>query len=273
MARQTDILTPDNVTVRYELAGLGSRFLGLFVDILVQGLLTVALITVFSVAGKVMGWVGMFDELTWSWGSAVFILLLFLIWWIYFPLFETIWNGQTPGKRVAGTRVLRDGGFPLDFRGALIRNLVRVADFFPGLYGIGCAFILFHPQCKRLGDLAAGTIVVRERHEEPAAANGLAHLPGARVTRGLILDSAESLDLSMAPLQALTREQLQAVKHYLERRPTLDYATQETIAARIAQPLLTTLGLTPEDIGHHYNEFLSEVVETYERRQATKMDF
>lgn len=272
MARQTEILTPDNVPLRYELAGLGSRFLGLFFDTTVQILLTIAVAAFFGLLGQAVSLATRVSGVTFSWGIALFIFLQFLIWWVYFPFFETLWNGQTPGKRLAGTRVLRDGGFPLDFRGALIRNLTRPADFLPAAYGVGCGFILFHPQCKRLGDLAAGTIVVRERHEKETSPR-LAHLPGARVTHSVLPDTSEPLDLSMVPLQALTREQLQTVKRYLERRPTLDYATQETLAVRIGQPLLTVLGLTPEDIGHRYDEFLTEVVETYERQQATKTDF
>jgi len=274
MARRAEIVTPDNVQLTYELAGLGSRFVAWFVDTLIQLLLSAALAFVVWLVTFVAGLddtLGRF--LGGTWGIALVIVLAVLIWWAYYPFYETVWNGQTPGKRYSGIRVLREGGFPLDFRAALLRNLLRFADMLPGVYAVGAGFLLFHPQCKRLGDLVAGTVVIRERQEEePVQPKTRAHLPGATQTRPAELADPPDLDLSMAPLHALTREQLQGAKKYLERRDSLDLATQETLAARIAQPLLTTLGLTAEAIDHRHSDFLAQVVEAYERRQLTKLN-
>ena len=78
-------------------------------------------------------------------------------------LFETIWNGQTPGKRAFGLRVVRDGGYPITFYASAIRNLIRIADFLPFGFAAGALTIFLQSEYKRLGDLVAGTIVIKER--------------------------------------------------------------------------------------------------------------
>lgn len=96
-----------------------------------------------------------------AWAIAVVVTVLFIIYFGYFIVFEAFWNGQTPGKRIMGVRVVRDGGFPADFGSIAIRNLVRVGEAVAGFYAIGAIAALLSPENKRLGDMAAGTIVVR----------------------------------------------------------------------------------------------------------------
>ena len=94
---------------------------------------------------------------------ALLIGVVYLLWFGYDLLYEAVRNGQTPGKRVAGIRVIREGGAPVDFRAAAVRNLLGLADLLPGFYVLGAIIILVTPKRQRLGDLGAGTIVVRER--------------------------------------------------------------------------------------------------------------
>src|SRR5688500_12590540 len=154
------IVTPENVEITYELAGMGSRALAAMVDMLIHALFLVILIYAISLVSATgfelpPGWE------PWILGAG--ILLLFGLFWGYYIWFETRWSGQTPGKRLMRLRVIKDGGYPIDFRAAVIRNLMRYVDFLPWGYAIGITSIFFSRDYKRLGDFVAGTLVVRER--------------------------------------------------------------------------------------------------------------
>ncbi|HEX6927088.1 MAG TPA: stage II sporulation protein M [Longimicrobiaceae bacterium] len=164
LEREVRIETPEHVAVDYRLADLGSRFTALLIDggILVAVLLflLVGVPAILSRIGSVAGsWVT-------GWGMGAVILLSFALSWGYFVVFEAAWQGRTPGKRWMGIRVVHDGGFPLTLQGAAIRNLLRAIDSQPIFtWLIGGVTMLLSPHTKRLGDLAAGTIVVREPKE------------------------------------------------------------------------------------------------------------
>jgi len=170
-ARRLAIETPEHLVLELELAGLGSRVAAAVCDALILVLLYVALALVsVLVAGPSEGSAG--DRWR-GWYAAVTVFLFFLVGWGYFLLFEALNGGRTPGKRYIGIRVLMDTGHSLTFAAAATRNLVRIVDAQPLFsYGIGVLFVFFHPQNKRLGDLAAGTIVVRDRPEDLRLAAG-----------------------------------------------------------------------------------------------------
>jgi uncharacterized RDD family membrane protein YckC len=160
-----EILTPERVSVRYDLAGIGSRGVAVALDSGLQVLLSVAL--VLLVAGLlVLTNSSLSADDGFSPGSVAVGLLvvgLFGIIFGYYILFELLWNGQTPGKRVMGLRTIRENGYPLRAGDAVVRNLVRLVDSLPTLYMVGLVTMLLNSRSKRLGDFAAGTIVVRER--------------------------------------------------------------------------------------------------------------
>lgn len=161
LARYVEIETPEGVTLRLELAGFPSRVLAAVYD----GLLIIILLSFTGLAFMAMAAAGS------AWAGAAFIFVSFVIVWGYFALFEGLWQGRTPGKRRAGIRAVMDTGAPITFQAALIRGLVRIVDYQPGISGIvGLVCIMVHPQAKRLGDLVAGTIVVRD---EPAELQAL----------------------------------------------------------------------------------------------------
>jgi uncharacterized RDD family membrane protein YckC len=142
-------------------AGIGSRFLALALDTLIQVLLYVAIILLAI-------WLGPMVRLPWlpaAWVGGVAIFLLFCVYWGYFAAFEILWHGQTPGKRVAGIRVVKDTGRPITAIEGIGRNLVRLIDglFF---YLVGMISVMLSPQNKRLGDYVAGTIVI---HDQPTS--------------------------------------------------------------------------------------------------------
>lgn len=174
MTRTFEIVTPEQVAIQYELAGIGSRGIAALVDAGVQILLVLLLLAfgwILQLVNILPGMDRLLDRLTENVIAAIIILGMFLISWGYFIIFETLWNGETPGKRMMGLRVIKDGGYPVDFRAVLIRNLLRAADALPLLpeipvYCFGVIAVMAHGQSKRLGDMAAGTLVVRHGQRE-----------------------------------------------------------------------------------------------------------
>jgi uncharacterized RDD family membrane protein YckC len=146
------IATPERVSFSYQLAGLGSRFMAQFLDLVI---LTVAMV-VLSAGSSAIGLGGPTTALILIIGSFVLVNG-------YFVFFEGLWSGQTPGKRAARLRAVGDAGQPITFEQALMRNLVRNLDFLPAFYGVGIVALFANGRGKRLGDMAAGTVVVRER--------------------------------------------------------------------------------------------------------------
>src|SRR5207245_4329961 len=158
-ADKLTIETPEQTALEFAVAGIGSRFLALALDTLIQMLVGfVALfggIFVISLISAAMPKAGM-------WGAAILILFFFLLYFGYFALFEIIWNGQTPGKRKAGIRVIKDSGRPLTPAESIGRNLMRIVDWLPAFYAVGIVCAMLTRGNKRLGDLVAGSLVVRE---------------------------------------------------------------------------------------------------------------
>lgn len=161
--RQVDVETPEHVSISYELADLGSRFTAMLLDYLL------------IVAGWLGMWLGMLalgaavgENLLTGVGLGITIFIAFVLQWGYFMLFEGLRDGQTPGKRRMGIRVVHDGGFPVTMRAAAVRNLLRVIDMLPPpSWVVGGVSMMLHPQTKRVGDLAGGTVVVRDRTGQP----------------------------------------------------------------------------------------------------------
>ncbi len=153
--------TPENVHVDFEIAGIGSRFFAVLID---QIWLFVARL-LLGMLGFAIYNASDFDDETGILVLTLGTVLIFITGWFYFIFFEISWNGQTPGKRYMGLRVIKTNGLPLSASEAAIRNLLRIVDSLPSLYGAGLVTMFFQPQSRRLGDLAAGTLVVFEQTE------------------------------------------------------------------------------------------------------------
>ncbi|HLJ94441.1 MAG TPA: RDD family protein, partial [Gemmataceae bacterium] len=156
------IETPEQIDVSLELAGLGSRFVARVLDWMIK----LGIAVVVGILGAIV--LGLLGYAPGAKTVSIYVLTLLVGLFYAFFLgydiyFEVRRNGQTPGKRRAGIRVIREEGAPLDFRSACIRNLLGTADFLPAFYLLGGLFVLLTPRNQRLGDLAAGTIVIRER--------------------------------------------------------------------------------------------------------------
>jgi uncharacterized RDD family membrane protein YckC len=156
------VVSPESVPLEFELASIGRRGVAFAVDAAI----------VLSLIWGVLA-AGVDDVDATEWHSGIQLLALFVIQWGYFTLLEWRWYGQTPGKRLVKLRVVRTDGLPIGLSEAVVRNFLRTIDWPPFGYGLGCVVALVHPRCARLGDMAAGTIVISEAIPTRASASAL----------------------------------------------------------------------------------------------------
>lgn len=212
------IATPEGVDLEVALGGLGSRFTAGLIDFLLESLLVGAALAAFFGLGELIGFN---DSLTDALGAAVASALVFLALFAYHVLFETRANGRSPGKRAAGLRVVRAGGQPVGFRVSSVRNIVRALEGPPTLYFPAVMAILLTRRNQRLGDLAAGTLVVREARTRAEASPG-SPPPAAPV----------GWDVS-----GVGAEQVATVRQFLERRHSLASEPRARLAGDLADRL------------------------------------
>lgn len=164
--------TPESVAFAYELAGIASRAAALFIDTVILVLLllaeTFAAVLIFSAMGENM------TDVVAIWVIAITAVIGFITAWSYFVLLEVLRNGRTVGKRALGIRVVRDDGGRVGVMDSIIRNIMRLVDMLPGYYAVGLVAVLFSANNKRLGDMAAGTVVVRDTGELTLPEGGMA---------------------------------------------------------------------------------------------------
>ncbi|HJR58239.1 MAG TPA: RDD family protein [Vicinamibacterales bacterium] len=223
-----NIDTPEQVALEFSLATVGSRFLALAVDSVIQLACGVALFAVVALGA----WV---SSVTIAgarpWVLAIFVLGLFVINFAYFAVFESLWNGQTPGKRLIGLRVIHASGRPISVFEAILRNVVRIADQLPGIYAIGIVSVFLTERSQRLGDLAAGTVVVHERLVKAEAADFGGAAPPA-------------LALTHHGASRLTAEEIAVIELFFRRREELDGYGRLRAARQVAARVRERLGIT-----------------------------
>ncbi|MGE5557744.1 MAG: RDD family protein [Bacillota bacterium] len=155
------IVTPENIELDYQIAGMGTRFMALGIDVALQTIFLTGIIWALDYLGlKDLG--STVRHFTVSLAGSMLVFLLFAVLIGYFIILETVMNGQTIGKRVLNIRVRKEKGFALAFWDVLLRNIIRLADFLPFFYATGFIVMFCSGKAKRLGDYAAGTIVVKE---------------------------------------------------------------------------------------------------------------
>lgn len=226
-----DIHTPENVAFGYQVAGLGSRFLSTLADTLLILLLQIVVFVTYLIILNALE----IDPTASAWVAAIFGLIFFVFFWGYYILFEVFWNGQTPGKRWAGLRVIRTDGTPITISEALIRNLVRVIDFLPAMYGAGIITMFIDERSRRLGDLAAGTLVVHDR--APLSVQSLSEKRAVSFRQ----QGFTRVSLDEFPVERLTNDDLSLIEDFLSRREQLTHRAQ--LAIQILNTLHTRLGL------------------------------
>ena len=232
------IQTPEHIQFTYELAGLGSRFLALFVDTLIQIVAGTALALLIAYLQGLTGFAEGFRGTEIANIPLIPLLVLsspVLFGIAYFIFFEMLWAGQTPGKRLAGMRAVGLGGQRIGFSESAIRNILRIVDFLPACYTVGIFSVFLTTRYQRVGDLAAGTIVIKERLWEPPESIGSgaeAGDIGAQVDRW-----DELVRRARSYIGALSREELEVVRRFIQRRDELTAEVRSGLAKDIAGPL------------------------------------
>ncbi|MEO7192022.1 MAG: RDD family protein [Vicinamibacterales bacterium] len=232
--------TPEQISLELPVAGVGSRFLAMAIDTLLQAVLYLVIVAILFFLPVLRFFVG---ALGGTYLPAVLFFTIFCIYWGYFAAFEIAWRGQTPGKRVMGLRVVRDSGRPVDAAASLLRNLLRAVDALPVFYGVGVICMLLNRRSKRIGDLVAGTVVVYDRQ-----------------TERLDTTWAERSDPGTGPPAAvrLSDAELTLVETFLARRNELEWLARERAGEQVARRLTERLGLRPEP-GQTIEEFLESL--------------
>lgn len=271
---QLTIDTPEQVEIRFPIAGVGSRFLAVLTDSLVQVVGYAVLILIFvliaSSAPKTTG--GAMSHTGEKWLIAGVVLFHFLLYWGYFALFETYWNGQTPGKKFCKIRVIQQSGRQITFFEAMTRNLIRVIDMLPGFYLIGVISMICNRRNQRLGDLAAATIVVHERSsEEPLWGGNGPHT----ITAGAFAPPApepafqpsSEATLPADAVAKLSPEDLVVIDRFFSRILDMDLDTRARIAERLAAQMTQKMGLEPrpEEKPERLLEIIARQIRTQSR--------
>ncbi len=225
--------TPENVSFGYNVAGIGSRFLAAIVDTTVLGLIYLG---IWLFAALVLTALPK-DLRSGTWLIAGIVLIAFIIFWGYYIFFELTWSGQSPGKRWVGLRVVRVDGAPVTFVEILIRNLIRAVDFLPTFYGVGLVTMFLNSQARRLGDLAAGTLVIFDRGSTTLDVVGKDIQKNA-LPSFVRYDTA--LDLHGLDTSRLTQRTVDLAESFMRRRHM--FANQSTLAAQIGFLIEAELG-------------------------------
>jgi len=260
LAQTVDIETPELVTFSYTIAGIGSRVAAALIDYFLCLLILILMFVGIGAlgVGRLVSAGGTASE---AWALAMMVLVQFFVLWGYYVLWEGLADGQTPGKRYMRLRVVSDGGYSVSFAASAIRNLVRIVDMQPLItYGVGITSILATKQGKRLGDLAAGTIVVREQllRRESDLGNrerGTGNRDGKQREPGGPLPSAggrnrepaapDAADPAVATHARLTDDEYAVLERFMERRSSLDPSRRAELADRLTQRFAAALSAAP----------------------------
>jgi uncharacterized RDD family membrane protein YckC len=266
---QLNIETPELVSVEMPIAGIGSRFVAIVIDYLIW---FAAFVALSILAALILPSLPVAGRISPNWAVGIFVLIIFLFQWGYFALFEAFGNGHTPGKRAMRIHVIHRTGRAISFVEALARNLLRFVDYLPSFYVVGVVTIFLSRQNQRLGDMVAGTIVVRDREINSPHWGEL----GTRTITAEIFASAPALSpphlsvvLSASNLAKLSTSDLEILERFLARRLDLDLTTRAALADRIATAIRSKSGLEIPP-GTSVETFLEAVA--HQMRGVARMD-
>lgn len=253
------IETPERVPLHFALASIGNRFLACAIDHAIQGVTLAGMVIALVVIADIADVGGKLSSAP-KWVYAVMILTVFLILTGYFVFFEWLWSGQTPGKLWLKLRVIREDGRPITFWEASVRNLLRSFDMMPApFYSIGLISVFVNTRDQRVGDMFAGTVVVREREAEAPA---FAQVFASPVSDPALRRSFKPVDFT-ASLNSLTESEIEVVETFLRRRWDLEDTPRQWMAWRVSLPILYKLRPTYDRSTFTYEGFLEELLHRY----------
>ena len=239
MNEHLSVETPEQIKISYSVAGIGSRFYAALIDIAI--LLPVLIAGYYVVIRAILD----LDERFGNWLAALAGIATFVLQWGYYMIFEIATNGQSPGKRALGLRVIKVQGYPISFSDSAIRNIVRIVDMLPFAYGIGLLTMLLNKNWQRLGDLAAGTLVVKEG---ATASPYPEKKPAVKKSTFVYADWIK--------LERVTDTEQTAIREYLSRRSSLPRLRRLQLARAIGTPVAQRM---TDDDQIDYDVFLEEV--------------
>ena len=243
------IETPENVELQRRLAGVGSRFLAGLLDILVISLIYVVLFILLLIA-QIDIRDADFSSSSGIWLSAVLILVAFLIFWGYFIFFEMWMNGQSPGKKYVKIRVVQVGGGSISFSSIAIRNILRIVDIL-GFYTVAGIFMFLSKKVQRLGDIAAGTVVISEEIPDYSSRYD---------KKGRVIDDELVVSATLEST-GLKPEEYRILRNYWLRRGELTIEARRQLLPRIIRPILERLGQTlPNDSPEVLEGYVEQVM-------------
>lgn len=248
--------TPESVELEFTLAGIGNRAWALLIDYHVLAVILVVFLILWGIVSVQLTNVveKIFGEALAIWLVAITIIISFMLYVGYFVFFETLWQGQTPGKRLAKIRVVRDDGRPIGLQQTTLRALLRPFDEF--LF-IGSLLIIFTKSEKRLGDLVAGTIVIQA--QTPTA---LATLSISEQANTLYTELIEIADLSQ-----LLPDDFAIIREYLQRRSGMSSKARALLATKLSQQVQNIINLELLPKGVTYDVFLEAIYLAYSQRE------
>lgn len=243
--------TPEQVHLEFGLADIGSRFMAIFADTLIQLVLYLILIVIdeTTLGGAMFSRLSQYQV----WIVALLVFAWFCIYWGYFAAFEALWNGQTPGKRWAGIRVIKDSGRPINAFEAIARNLMRAVDSFPlPLYAVGIVTMLLNNKNRRLGDFVAGTLVV---HEKSVKESDL-----------FFNTSNKKAEVALYQAAKLSNQEVELIETFLARRLDIPPEVRKLHGDRIAEMITSRLGIEANSRPANNEDFLELVVQEFRSR-------
>jgi uncharacterized RDD family membrane protein YckC len=251
------LLTPESIELEFVLAGIGSRALALLIDYCVLALCQALFWTLLGLFSNQL--VNYLDALNFNYSSlylwimAIALLCSFAIYTGYFIFFEVMWQGQSPGKRLAKIRVIKDDGKPVGLAQATLRALLRPID---DILFIGAFFIFFSRQEKRLGDWVAGTLVVQDAppqlHKQPS-----------------ISDASQQLAAQLPAMTDLTQllpDDFAVISEYLHRRHLMSSQARSDLSLKLAREIRAIIQLEDIPAGLNSDQFLEAVYVAYQQQ-------
>jgi uncharacterized RDD family membrane protein YckC len=252
---QIHLQTPESVELEFTLAGIGNRSFALIIDYIIFGLAillvwTISIFLAWQLAPELMTGGNLNPIVQWIW--AIQSLTTFAIYVGYFVFFETIWQGQTPGKKWTKIRVIRDNGKPERLPQAILRALLRPVD---DILFIGVFFITFSPKEKRIGDLVAGTIVVQNEQTSKSANFEI---------------SLEAKDLAVqlrieSEIGNLLPEDFATIRDFLQRRKNIMLQYQHQLSRKLAEQVKNIIQLEKVPDGYSNSQFLEAIYLAYQQ--------
>jgi uncharacterized RDD family membrane protein YckC len=257
---QFSLQTPESVELEFTLAGIGNRAYALILDYIFLGLILIVLLVFWAflslLISDTFNYFGLNSDTVNLWLFAIQLLIIFATYVGYFVFFETMWQGQTPGKRIVKIRVICDDGKTVRLQQSTLRALLRPID--DNLFFIGAFLIMLTKREKRLGDWAAGTIVIQE--ERPLASTVFTLSPDAQALTDKLLIEAD--------ISRLLPEDFAVIREYLHRRDGMIPQARIELCRKLAYRVKDIINLEeiPEDVTA--NLFLEAVYLAYQQRET-----